>query len=157
MSEASEQRPAPRFKVGQVVIMRSVKKELPFRVTEVILSEGEWFYGWDKRNLASEHMIRPLSIDEIGSDELSKLAEMLEGADSRRADMERERDEARAKLATSRDLCEKLIYAADILSHDCEKGANSGDWGNWGSGDWKELVDMRAVIAEAEAAQEAGK
>lgn len=155
MSEASEQCPAPKFKVGQVVGYADLKAGA-LKINSVRWSHvvNDWLYSFNVGGFCRGSWLRPLSIDEIGSDELSKLAEMLEGADSRRADMERERDEARAKLATSRDLCEKLIYAADILSHDCEKGANSGDWGNWSSGDWKELVDMRAVIAEAEAAQE---
>lgn len=56
----------PKFKVGQVVVMKSLKKELPFRILEVVESEGEWFYGWNRRDLASEHMLRELTAEEKG-------------------------------------------------------------------------------------------
>ncbi len=55
----------PKFKVGQIVIMRSVKKNLPFRITEVIWNDG-WFYRWNKNNAASEYMLRELTPEEKG-------------------------------------------------------------------------------------------
>lgn len=56
----------PKLKVGQVVVMKSLKKELPFRILEVVESDGDWFYGWNRRNLASEHMLRVLTAEEKG-------------------------------------------------------------------------------------------
>lgn len=60
-----EQRPEPKFKVGQVVVMNSLSKELPFRIVSVEWCDG-WFYGWTSKNLASESMIRKLNSEEIG-------------------------------------------------------------------------------------------
>ena len=59
-----EERPEPKFKVGQVVVMNSLKKQLPFRIVSVEWSDG-WFYGWNSKNLASEGMIRKLNSEEI--------------------------------------------------------------------------------------------
>jgi hypothetical protein len=56
----------PKFKVGQIVVMKSLKKQLPFRVLEVHEFEGEYFYRWDRKNHAAEHMIRELTDEEIG-------------------------------------------------------------------------------------------
>ena len=59
MSEKTE----PTFKVGEVVMMKSLKKPLPFRILGMIW-EDEWFYQWNKKNYAAEHMLRELTPDE---------------------------------------------------------------------------------------------
>ena len=56
----------PKFKVGQVVILTSIKKEMPFRITFVERSMGEWFYGFNRRNAVAESSIRKLLPEEIG-------------------------------------------------------------------------------------------
>ncbi len=66
MTETIDQeRPQPKFKVGQIVVMKGLKKQLPFRILFVEWNDG-WFYGWNSRNAASESMIRSLNADEIG-------------------------------------------------------------------------------------------
>ena len=55
----------PKFKVGQIVVMKSLKKNLPFRITEV-LYDGGWFYRWNRNNAASEFMLRELTPEEKG-------------------------------------------------------------------------------------------
>ena len=59
-----DERPIPKFKVGQIVVMNSTKKQIPFRIQDVIW-EGEWFYKWNRKNAAAEHMIRALTDEEI--------------------------------------------------------------------------------------------
>jgi hypothetical protein len=58
-------KPEPRFKVGQVVMMKSLKKPMPFRILDT-LWDGEWFYYWNRRNAAAEHMLRELTPEERG-------------------------------------------------------------------------------------------
>ena len=55
----------PKFKVGQIVVMISLKKNLPFRITEVLWDDG-WFYRWNRNNSASEGMLRELTPTERG-------------------------------------------------------------------------------------------
>ncbi len=55
----------PKFKVGQIVVIASLKKNLPFRITEVLWNES-WFYRWNKNNAASESMLRELTTEEKG-------------------------------------------------------------------------------------------
>jgi hypothetical protein len=55
----------PKFKVGQIVVMESLKKNLPFRITEVLWNDG-WFYSWNRNNAASEAMLRELTPEEKG-------------------------------------------------------------------------------------------
>lgn len=64
MSE-SEKRPEPKFKNGQIVVMKNNKHHLPFRVLEVIWQDG-WFYRWNRNNAAAEHMLRAQTAEEIG-------------------------------------------------------------------------------------------
>jgi len=59
------ERPEPKFKVGQLVVMSSLKKQLPFRIRAVIWEDG-WFYQWNRKHAAAEHMIRGLTAEEIG-------------------------------------------------------------------------------------------
>ncbi len=59
-------RPEPKFKVGQVVVMESVKKQLPFRILFVEWGDPGWFYGWNSKNAAAESMIRKLTPQEVG-------------------------------------------------------------------------------------------
>jgi len=56
----------PKFKVGQVVMMKSLKKNLPFSIIERLWHEDEWFYKWNRRNAAAEHEIRELTTEERG-------------------------------------------------------------------------------------------
>lgn len=63
MEEQSENRPEPKYKVGQVVVLNA--RQLPFRILDVEWSEG-WFYAWNRKNYASEGMIRKLTPEEIG-------------------------------------------------------------------------------------------
>jgi len=50
----------PLFEVGQIVVMKG-KKELPFRIIGRQWNLGSWFYQWNRRNAAAEHMIRALT------------------------------------------------------------------------------------------------
>lgn len=61
-----EERPKPKFKVGQIVVMKSVKRQLPFRILGTVLEGGEWYYRWDRKNHAAEHMLRELTAEEKG-------------------------------------------------------------------------------------------
>lgn len=58
----------PRFKVGQIVVMGSMKRELPFRILKAVEHDGEWCYAWNSRNYASEHMLRGLTKAEKGDE-----------------------------------------------------------------------------------------
>lgn len=62
----TEECSAPKFNVGQIVVMKSVKKELPFRILGVLREGTEWFYQWNRNNYAAEHMIRALTAEEAG-------------------------------------------------------------------------------------------
>jgi hypothetical protein len=62
MNEKTE----PKFRVGQVVMMKSLKKPLPFQIRGMIWEDG-WFYQWNKKNYAAEHMIRDLTLEEKGT------------------------------------------------------------------------------------------
>lgn len=55
----------PKFKIGQVVMMNSLKKPLPFRIIGMLWDDG-WFYQWNKKNYASEYMLRELTQEEKG-------------------------------------------------------------------------------------------
>lgn len=59
------EKPKQKFKVGQIVVMKSLKREMPFRIMGIIWAGG-WFYQWNNKNRASENMLRELTIDEIG-------------------------------------------------------------------------------------------
>jgi hypothetical protein len=59
-----DQRPEPKFKVGQIVVMSSTKKAMPFRILAMEWDEG-WFYAWSERNYAAESMIRTVKPEEI--------------------------------------------------------------------------------------------
>lgn len=50
----------PKFKIGQIVVMKNFKKELPFRIIDIYWDEG-WFYFWNRKNAASETMLRELT------------------------------------------------------------------------------------------------
>jgi hypothetical protein len=64
---SSANRTEPKFKVGQIVIFKGTKKSLPFRILEVLWFEEGWFYRWNKKNAASEHMLRELTDEEKGA------------------------------------------------------------------------------------------
>ena len=57
----------PKYKIGQIVVVKSVKKELPFRILNIRWDYG-WYYQWNKNNYASEGMLRELSTREKGED-----------------------------------------------------------------------------------------
>ena len=67
MSQTTAPARNQKFQVGQIVVMKSMKKQLPFRILEAVYEDGEWLYRWDRRNFAAEHMIRALTDDETGS------------------------------------------------------------------------------------------
>lgn len=56
----------PKFKVGQIVIIKSGNRAIPFRILGMMYEYDEWYYQWNRKNFAAEHMIRSLSIEEIG-------------------------------------------------------------------------------------------
>ncbi len=57
----------PKFRVGQIVVMKSLKRELPFRIISFRWEDG-WYYQWNRNNFASEGMIRELTPHEKGED-----------------------------------------------------------------------------------------
>jgi hypothetical protein len=57
--EADGIRPEPKYKVGQIVVMKGLKKALPFRILKTFWHDG-WFYAWNRKNYASEDMIRDM-------------------------------------------------------------------------------------------------
>ena len=59
------ERPTPKFKAGQIVVMRSLKKQSPFRILDVLWNDG-WYYRWNRKNAASESMVRGLTLEEKG-------------------------------------------------------------------------------------------
>lgn len=77
MSEKTE----PKFQVGQIAVLNHSKKTLPFVILEAIWNDG-WFYKWNSRNAASEHMVRGLTPQEVGlakcanCDDLNHLFEL---------------------------------------------------------------------------------
>ncbi|MFA5049051.1 MAG: hypothetical protein WC516_08560 [Patescibacteria group bacterium] len=54
-----------KYKVGQIVVLKSVKKEPPFRILSIQWNDG-WFYQWNRDNFASEGMLRELTDIEKG-------------------------------------------------------------------------------------------
>jgi hypothetical protein len=61
-----EDRPEPKFKKGQIVVLTSIKKEMPFRILFVEWSMGDWFYGFSPRNAVAESSIRKVTPEEVG-------------------------------------------------------------------------------------------
>ena len=59
------EKPKPKFKVGQVVMM-TMRGEQPFKILAVREDDGHSFYAWNRNNYASEHMIRALTPEEKG-------------------------------------------------------------------------------------------
>ena len=55
----------PKYKVGQIVVMKNLKKQLPFRIIGVAWDDG-WYYQWNRNNYAAEGMIRELTLEEKG-------------------------------------------------------------------------------------------
>jgi hypothetical protein len=56
----------PKFKVGQIVVMKTDQKTIPFCILNSVFENGEWFYAWSKKNYAAENMIRLVTPEEIG-------------------------------------------------------------------------------------------
>lgn len=57
----------PKFKIGQIVVAKNMKQQRPFRILGTTWGEGEWFYQWNRNNYAAEHMLRELTLEEIGA------------------------------------------------------------------------------------------
>ena len=60
------ERPEPRFKVGQIVVLTSMKKEMPFRILFVVWEMEGWFYGFNSKNAVAESSIRKVTPEEVG-------------------------------------------------------------------------------------------
>mgnify|MGYP005819518725 CR=1 FL=1 len=62
---AETERPQPKFHKGQIVAMKGLKKQLPFRILDVMWRDDDngWFYAWNRRNYAAESMIRALTTE----------------------------------------------------------------------------------------------
>jgi len=165
-NDIQQQRPEPRFKVNQIV-MTPHKFTPKYPLSIVAVEWSEFFSGWryevSGNDVYVESDLRPLSIDEIGSDELSKLGADLEGSNSRRADMMRERDKALLKLAASRGLCGRMlphlttavahVHDLRIILDECrEMGMTIHMCGVT----YKDS-EARSVIAEAEAEMKGGE
>lgn len=58
-----QDRPLPKFKIGQVVVMNNPKKHLTFKIIGITWNDG-WFYQWNNRNAAAESMIREMTQEE---------------------------------------------------------------------------------------------
>lgn len=58
----------PKYKKGQVVVMKNFRREQPFRILDLYYNDGYagWFYFFNKKNAASEDMIRELTPEEKG-------------------------------------------------------------------------------------------
>lgn len=56
----------PKFKVGQIVVIKSLGRQLPFRIISLKWNEDEWYYQWNRNNFASEGMLRELTSQEKG-------------------------------------------------------------------------------------------
>lgn len=54
-----------KFKIGQIAVIKSLKREPPFRIISIKWEDG-WFYQWNKNNFASEGMLRELTDLEKG-------------------------------------------------------------------------------------------
>ena len=57
--------PTPKFKVGQIVVVKSAKRQPVFRILATHFA-GEWTYAWNRNNYACEHMLRALTAEEKG-------------------------------------------------------------------------------------------
>lgn len=55
----------PKFRVGQIVVMTSLKREMPFRIIAIEGEEGEWFYAFNKSNFIAETSLRNVRNYEI--------------------------------------------------------------------------------------------
>lgn len=60
-----DERPAPKFKVGQIVVLTSLKKAMPFRILAIEWYDG-WFYAFGRRSFVAETSIRKLTEEEVG-------------------------------------------------------------------------------------------
>lgn len=59
------ERPPARFRKGQVVAVRTLKREPVFRIHRVIWSIGGWWYALNGKQAIPERELRPLSEGEI--------------------------------------------------------------------------------------------
>lgn len=56
---------SPKFRVGQIVVLTSTKKEMPFRIIDISVSDEGFFYAFNRKNYAAESSIRSVRNDEI--------------------------------------------------------------------------------------------
>lgn len=127
-----EQRPGPRFKVGQVV---AVINSEPFCICQIEdlpnWSNGEWWYDF-----FPESNLRPLSADEIGGDVVADLSQRLTERDAMLAQTRHTQVLQTRELVEARDLCVDLLEALK----DCHPCLDSNH----------ERVRIGALVAEAE-------
>lgn len=64
-----------KFQVGQIAVLKHSKKVLPFVILEAVWNYG-WFYKWNSRNAAAEHMVRELTPQEVGAAKCENCADM---------------------------------------------------------------------------------
>ena len=62
----------PKFKVGQIVVLMSIRSQPSFRIKEVIWEDG-WFYKYNRNNAVSESMLRELTLEEKGNVKIKEL------------------------------------------------------------------------------------
>jgi hypothetical protein len=55
-----EDGPEPEFKIGQLVVTTSIRKELSFRIVSVQRGDAGWSSGSNSKNAAAVRMIREL-------------------------------------------------------------------------------------------------
>lgn len=163
-NDIQQQRPEPRFKDRQVVVI--ITDDVPVQIEKTLwILAGEFYlYEMFDGEAFKEHELRPLSVDEIGSNRLTELAQRLLAADARVETSQRVSDSLLAKLAASRGLCGRMLTALT--------GIGQSEWigGDdiplcWCGGIYRadthshatRCLNARAVIAEAEAEMKGGE
>lgn len=58
-------KPEPKYKIEQIVVLRTIKNQLPFRIKDIMWND-DWFYQYNKNNWFSESMLRELTPVEKG-------------------------------------------------------------------------------------------
>lgn len=58
-------KPEPKYKIEQIVVIRTIKNQLPFRIKDIMWND-DWFYQYNKNNWFSEGMLRELTPVEKG-------------------------------------------------------------------------------------------
>ena len=63
---AEPSRPEPKFNLGEIAVMKHRTRCLPFKIMALTFEAGEWFYQWNRKNYAAEHMLRKQTPEERG-------------------------------------------------------------------------------------------